>query len=297
MSINGYFSTGLVVGAVAEICILLPMRLGFVYASLLLGIGLGTDTTRTRFSVYRANLAALQEIETQTPKVWWDRTHVSACRPKNIAEIVAPVEIRLADPEKGFHFVAPVRGRLNSGFGFRRGWQFHFGLDIDLKTGDTVVAAMDGEVRLAGYDPGGYGYFCVIAHPNGLETVYGHFSRLLVTSETLVKAGDPIGLGGSTGYSTGPHLHFEVRFMGEPVDVSALIDFENGQLLEPILMISAETFKHLSQLHSAVYHIVRPGESLSVIARRYGVTVRYLTALNGLSTRSVLRPGQRLRVR
>jgi LysM repeat protein len=85
--------------------------------------------------------------------------------------------------------------------------------------------------------------------------------------------------------------------MGEPVDVSALIDFENGQLLEPVLTISAETFKHLSQLHSAVYHIVRPGESLNVIARRYGVTVRYLIALNGLSTRSVLRPGQRLRVR
>lgn len=273
------------------------MRLGFVYASLLLGIGLGIDTTRTRFSVYRANLAALQNIETQTPKVWWDRTHVGACRPKNIAEIVAPVEIRLADPERGFHFVAPVRGRLNSGFGFRRGWQFHFGLDIDLHTGDTVVAAMDGEVRLAGYDPGGYGYFCVIAHPNGLETVYGHFSRLLVTPEMVVKAGDPIGLGGSTGYSTGPHLHFEVRFMGEPVDVSALIDFENGQLLEPVLTISAETFRHLSQLHSAVYHIVRSGESLYVIARRYGVTVRYLTALNGLSTRSVLRPGQRLRVR
>ncbi len=297
MSISGYFSTGLVVGVVAEICILLPMRLGFVHASLLLGIGLGIDTTRPRLSVYGANLAALQQIEAQTPKVWWDRTHVSACRPKNIAEIVAPVEIRLADPEKGFHFVAPVRGRLNSGFGFRRGWQFHFGLDIDLHTGDTVVAAMDGEVRLAGYDPGGYGYFCVIAHPNGLETVYGHFSRLLVTPEMVVKAGDPIGLGGSTGYSTGPHLHFEVRFMGEPIDVSALIDFENGELIEPVLTISAETFKHLTQLRSAIYHTVRRGESLYLIARRYGVTVRYLCALNGLSSRSILRPGQRLRVR
>jgi len=280
-----------------KICILLRMRLGFVYALSLLGIGLGLDTTRTRLSGYRANLAALQQIEAQTPKVWWDRAHVSACRPKNIAELVAPVEIYLADPDKGFHFVVPVRGRLNSGFGFRRGWQFHFGLDIDLRTGDTVVAAMDGEVRLAGYDPGGYGYFCVIAHPNGLETVYGHFSRLLVMPEMVVKAGDPIGLGGSTGYSTGPHLHFEVRFMGEPIDVSALIDFENGELLEPVLTISAETFKHLSQLRSAVYHTVRRGESLYSIARRYGVTVRYLCALNGLSNRSILRPGQRLRVR
>jgi len=273
------------------------MRLGFVYVPLLLGTALGTDTTRIRPPAYKTNLMALQQLESQAPKVWWDRQHVNACRSKNITELIAPVEIRLSDPEGGYHFVVPVRGRLNSGFGFRRGWQFHFGLDIDLKVGDTVVAAMDGEVRLAGYDPGGYGYFCVIAHPNGLETVYGHFSRLLVTPETPVKAGDPIGLGGSTGYSTGPHLHFEIRFMGEPIDASALIDFENGELIEPVLTISAETFKHLAQLRSAVYHTVRRGESLYLIARRYGVTVRYLCALNGLSTRSVLRPGQRLRVR
>lgn len=273
------------------------MRLGFVYVPLLLGIAFTTDTTRSRLPAYKVNLLALQQLEQQAPKVWWDRQHVNACRSKNITELIAPVEIRLSDPEKGVHFVVPVHGRLTSGFGFRRGWQFHFGLDIDLKTGDTVVAAMDGEVRLAGYDPGGYGYFCVIAHPNGLETVYGHFSRLLVTPETPVKAGDPIGLGGSTGYSTGPHLHFEIRFMGEPIDFSALIDFENGELIEPVLAISAETFKHLSQLRSAVYHTVQRGESLYLIARRYGITVRYLCALNGISTRSVLRPGQRLRVR
>jgi murein DD-endopeptidase MepM/ murein hydrolase activator NlpD len=273
------------------------MRLGFVYAPLFLGISLAIDTTRTRLSSYKANFASLLQLEAQTAKVWWDRQSVNACRPKNIIELIAPVEIRLSEPDKNFHFVVPVRGPVNSGFGFRRGWQFHYGLDIDLKTGDTVVAAMDGEVRLAGYDPGGYGYFCVIAHPNGLETVYGHFSRLLVTPEMVVKAGDPIGLGGSTGYSTGPHLHFEVRFMGEPIDVSALIDFENGELIEPVLTISAETFKHLSQLRSAVYHTVRRGESLYSIARRYGVTVRYLCALNGLSNRSILRPGQRLRVR
>ncbi len=273
------------------------MRLGFVYLLLSLGIVSGTDTTRTRTSTYYANLIGLQQMEIQAPKVWWDREHVNAYRPKNISELIAPVEIRLSDPEKGFYFVVPVRGRLNSGFGFRRGWQFHFGLDIDLKIGDTVVAAMDGEVRLAGYDPGGYGYFCVIAHPNGLETVYGHFSRLLVTPEMVVKAGDPIGLGGSTGYSTGPHLHFEIRFMGEPIDASALIDFENGELIEPVLTISAETFKHLSTIRSAMYHTVRQGESLYLIARRYGITVRYLCALNGLSTRTILRPGQRLRVR
>ncbi len=271
------------------------MRL-FLYLALGLGILLATDSTKSAAG-FRAYYAGLQKIEESLPRVWWDRQWVNACRPKNISEIVASVEIRLQDLETGFSFVVPVRGRLNSGFGFRRGWQFHYGLDIDLHTGDTVVAAMDGEVRLAGYDPGGYGWFCVIAHPNGLETVYGHFSKLLVAPETPVKAGEPIGLGGSTGYSTGSHLHFEVRFMGEPVDVSALIDFENGVLLEPVLTITPETFKHLSQLRSAVYHVVRRGESLYTIGRRYGVSVRYLCALNGISPKAILRPGQRLRVK
>lgn len=266
---------------------LIPLCTGWAWA---------TDTTLTRAS-RKALYASLERLSDNLPKVWWDRQWVNACRPKDIRSVVAPVRVRLQDPEHGQYFVVPIRGALNSGFGFRRGWQFHFGLDIDLRVGDTVVAAMDGEVRLAGYDPGGYGYFCVIAHPNGLETVYGHFSRLLVEPEQLVKAGDPIGLGGSTGRSTGPHLHFEIRFMGEPVDVSALIDFPNGELLESEIHITPQTFSHLATLWSAVYHTVRRGESLYTIARRYGISVRYLCALNGLSTRSILRPGQRLRVR
>lgn len=274
------------------------MQRFFWLLSLLPGWAWATDTTRTvTKTAERALYAGLEQLSAQLPRVWWDRQWVNACRPKDIRSIVAPVRITLEDAERGFHFVVPVRGRLNSGFGFRRGWQFHYGLDIDLRTGDTVVAAMDGEVRLAGYDPGGYGYFCVIAHPNGVETVYGHFSRLLVTQEQMVKAGDPIGLGGSTGYSTGPHLHFELRFMGEPVDVSALIDFEQGMLLERTLEISTETFAHIGKVQGAIYHVVRSGESLYSISRRYGVTVRYLAALNGLSNRSILRPGQRLRVR
>jgi murein DD-endopeptidase MepM/ murein hydrolase activator NlpD len=273
------------------------MQRSFWLLSLLIGWAWATDTTKVTAGYYKALYAGLEQLSEKLPKVWWDRQWVGACRPKDIRTLLSPVRIPLEDPEAGLYFVVPVKGALNSGFGFRRGWQFHFGLDIDLHTGDTVVAAMDGEVRLAGYDPGGYGYFCVIAHPNGLETVYGHFSRLLVSPEQEVKAGDPIGLGGSTGRSTGPHLHFEVRFMGEPVDVSAIIDFANGQLIERELHITPETFSHLGTLSSAIYHTVRPGESFYLIARRYGVTVRYLCALNGLSPRSILRPGQRLRVR
>lgn len=265
--------------------------------SLLLSLAWANDSTRSATFRSRALYAGLEQLSAQLPRVWWDRQWVNACRPKDIRSMIVPVRIPLEDSLHGLTFVVPIRGRLNSGFGYRRGWRFHYGLDIDLKVGDTVVAAMDGEVRLAGWDPQGYGYFCVIAHPNGLETVYGHFSRLLVKPEQLVKAGEPIGLGGSTGYSTGPHLHFEMRFMGEPIDASNVIDFENGLLLEREILISAETFAHLGTLHSAIYHTVRQGESLYTIGRRYGVSVRYLAALNGLSPKSPLRPGQRLRIK
>ncbi|MCS7188317.1 MAG: LysM peptidoglycan-binding domain-containing protein [Bacteroidia bacterium] len=85
--------------------------------------------------------------------------------------------------------------------------------------------------------------------------------------------------------------------MGEPIDISAIIDFQNGELLENELHITHETFAHLSALTAAVYHTVRRGESLYLIARKYRISVRRLCALNGLSTRSILRPGQRLRVK
>ncbi|MEN2992408.1 MAG: M23 family metallopeptidase [Bacteroidia bacterium] len=271
-----------------------------VFILLLSLSGIAGDSSKVVAARSRKLYEGLERLSEQLPKMWWDRRWLAPFRPQDITALLAPnlpITIKLQASEEALSFIVPVRGALNSGFGFRWGWQFHYGLDIDLRLGDTVVAAMDGEVRLAGYDPGGYGYYCVIAHPNGLETVYGHFSRLLVTPETQVKAGQPIGLGGSTGLSTGPHLHFEVRFLGEPIDVSALIDFPNGQLLERELHLSRETFAHLKTLRNAVYHTVRPGECLSVIARRYRVSVGYLCRLNGLSSRSVLRVGQRLRIR
>lgn len=286
-------------------------------SSLILSWAWASDTTRVAFqkSEHRTLYAGLEQLSNSLPRVWWDRQWVSACRPKDIRTVIEPVRITLEDPEKDFYFVVPIRGYMGSGFGYRWGWQFHFGFDVSLRVGDTVVAAMDGEVRLAGYDPGGYGYYCVIAHPNGTETVYGHFSRVLVTKEQIVKAGDPVGLGGSTGYSTGPHLHFELRFMGEPVNLSGMIDFSTGTLLQRELVLDKSSFAHLGTITpaslmrphrygrryatsaGAAYHTVRSGESLYSISRRYGVTVGRLAALNGISAQSVIRPGQRLRVR
>lgn len=122
----------------------------------------------------------------------------------------------------------PVPGHVTSNYGYRRRFgRIHRGIDLKLSVGDTVRAAFDGKIRLTKFERRGYGYYVVIRHDNGMETVYGHLSRFLVKSDQRVKAGEPIALGGNTGRSSGPHLHFETRFMGVAINPTEIIDFEN----------------------------------------------------------------------
>ncbi len=116
----------------------------------------------------------------------------------------------------------PARGRIVSGFGYRRhplwgGTHFHTGVDIAAPYGAPVRAADSGEVIFAGWWDG-FGKSVVINHGKGITTVYGHMSRLYVRSGQVIGKGQVVGLIGSTGYSTGPHLHFEVRVKGKPVN-------------------------------------------------------------------------------
>lgn len=125
-------------------------------------------------------------------------------------------------------YYPPVQTRVTSNYGYRpRFRRMHRGIDLSLHVGDTVRCAFDGKVRLTKFERRGYGYYVVIRHDNGMETVYGHLSKFLVKPDQRVKAGEPIALGGSTGRSTGPHLHFETRYLGMPINPAAIIDFEN----------------------------------------------------------------------
>lgn len=99
------------------------------------------------------------------------------------------------------NFTIPVEGPVTSNFGRRGSRRYHYGIDIKAQTGDTIYAAFDGKIRVKQYDRRGYGYFVVIRHINGLETVYGHLSKFLVTENDFVMSGDPIGLAGNTGRS------------------------------------------------------------------------------------------------
>ncbi len=117
----------------------------------------------------------------------------------------------------------PIVGKLESGFGGRRnpfggsGYEFHTGQDIDAQTGDPVVAGATGTVTFAGVQ-NGYGNLVVIDHGGGLTTRYGHLSHIDVAQSQTVTRGEFIGRVGSTGRSTGPHLHYEIRINDEPVD-------------------------------------------------------------------------------
>ena len=124
-------------------------------------------------------------------------------------------------------FFMPTSSRIvTSNFGARWGRQ-HKGLDIKVYVGDTIRAAFSGKIRIVNYEPKGYGKYVVIRHHNGLETIYGHMSKHLVVENQDVKAGEPIGLGGNTGRSTGSHLHFETRLCGVALNPALMFDFHN----------------------------------------------------------------------
>ena len=124
-----------------------------------------------------------------------------------------------------FIFAWPLDGdyRISSQFGTRTDpingvVKTHGGTDIAAATGTPILAAADGTVEIAGYNAGGYGYYVKLSHGDGYETLYGHCSVLLVSTGQPVKQGQVIAKVGSTGHSTGPHLHFEVRYNGNKVN-------------------------------------------------------------------------------
>lgn len=191
----------------------------------------------------------------------------------------------------------PCSGSMTSGFGPRKG-RMHYGVDLDLNTGDPVVSAFAGMVRISKYNRS-FGNVVVVRHYNGLETVYAHLSKRHVKPGQLVEAGDTLGLGGNTGRSFGSHLHFEVRFLDQPIDPALVFDLANGTIKARTFDMHKGVFASIAAAKAGLaarkYHTVRRGDTLSAISRRYGTPVTTLCKLNGIGRNSVIRPGQRIR--
>lgn len=199
-------------------------------------------------------------------------------------------------------FYPPNVNVVTSECGERWG-RFHAGTDMRLKIGDTVRSAFDGKVRITrvGMRRKGYGYFVMIRHANGLETLYGHMSKILVKPNQCVKAGEAIGLGGNTGRSTGPHLHFEFRYLGNPINPKHILEMKDDSVYvkaETYLIERKASFKEYNDyLHSPIkYYKIRQGDNLGRIARKYHTTVSRLCKLNHIKSTTILRVGRRLRV-
>jgi murein DD-endopeptidase MepM/ murein hydrolase activator NlpD len=213
-------------------------------------------------------------------------------------EFDSPIWITLYDTTKGQYWAMPHRKtHINSRFGFR-GYRFHFGTDLELDIGDTIRAPFDGIVRAVGYDGRGYGNYIVVRHYNGFETLFGHLSRIDVESQQIVKANETLGMGGSTGRSSGPHLHYEVRYQGNAIDTELLYDYDKWAIKSDKFYLTPAAFKYtFTRSRKVMYHRIRPNDTFLGIARKYGVSMHRLFRLNHMNKNSHLRAGRRLRIK
>ena len=246
---------------------------------------------------------------------FWDTTNISAYKGVKLDSLPKSVAINLVDSLKNFRY--PYVGRITSRYGIRHR-KAHNGIDIALKVGDTICAAFDGRVRFSKATDTGYGTLVIIRHDNGLETYHGHLSARLVEEGDRVVAGQPIALGGNSGRSTGPHLHFETRYYGQSFDPERLINFKTGELRRDCFLLkkgyfsiyskysqdfNAEEERYAAEKKETAlsaekrYYKVRKGDYLGLIAKRNHTTVSAICRLNGIKSTTVLQIGRVLRVK
>lgn len=246
---------------------------------------------------------------------YWDMEKISPYREVALSSIPNATPIQLVDSLRAYRF--PIKGRITSRYGLRRKVN-HNGIDIAVKVGDTICSTFNGVVRFSKATDTGYGTLVIVRHDNGLETYHGHLSKRLVEAGDRVVAGQPIALGGNSGRSTGPHLHFECRYMGQSFDPERIINFNTGDLRREELLLKrayfsiyskyeqdwngekllAEADKKENELSAERrYYKVRSGDYLGLIAKRNYTTVAAICRLNGISANAVLPVGKVLRVK
>ena len=260
----------------------------------------------------------------QKPEVYnthWETTSVNPYQ-KPVEKLPDAWSIWLVDSLSQFH--CPYKGSIWPGgkYGPRKNRR-HQGVDLPLTVGTPIYATFPGKVRVSRYSESGYGHYVVIRHENGLETFYAHLSEKNVAVGDWVNAGQVIGLGGSTGRSTGPHLHYEVRYQGFSFDPEWIIDFKKGTLRQRLFVLKKKYFgvNHADPQNfedevpeekkneaakpattptsssGAVYHVIVSGDTLYALAVRNNTSVASICRLNNITENTVLQLGQKLRIK
>ena len=245
----------------------------------------------------------------------WDEVNSNPYK-MQLTDLPAAWSLWLVDSLDQYHCPYQAEVYHRGKFGMRRGRR-HQGVDIPLKTGDPVYATFTGKVRMSKYF-GAYGNVIVIRHENGIETFYAHLSKRHVEAGDWVNAGDVIGLGGSTGRSTGPHLHYETRYNGFAFDPQWLIDFKTGDLRHRLFVLKKKYFniysnyeqdfedemkneeddkKEDAEREAMRWYTIKSGDTLGRIAINNGTTVNALCRLNGIKPTTTLKIGRKIRVR
>ncbi|TAE18817.1 MAG: LysM peptidoglycan-binding domain-containing protein [Bacteroidetes bacterium] len=227
----------------------------------------------------------------------WDSNNINPYG-KKASIFKDTIQMRLYNLPEGEYWASPLEKTLQtSSFGPRWG-TFHTGVDLDLKMGTPVAATFDGIVRISTFE-NGYGNYVVLRHRNGLETLYGHFSKRAVEVGQIVKAGQIIGYGGSTGWSTGPHLHLETRYEGNTINPLLIYDFSKPQIIiSEYFTLMPHHFEHLgNKMRQIPMHIVALGDTLPIISAKYNIPVDTLAKINNLTASSELKVGQKIRLK
>ena len=163
--------------------------------------------------MYDTETKEFSEVDTTVAALYKKKVVVK--KPVSTGKVNTSTKISYKKTPISLNFIRPISGTITSRFGAVSGLRVsnHTGLDIAAKTGTAIKAAAAGTVTFAGYK-GSYGYLIVVSHGNGIETYYGHCSKLYKTAGTHVNQGEVIAAVGNTGNSTGPHLHLEIRVNG-----------------------------------------------------------------------------------
>lgn len=277
---------------------------------------LAKQGTGSNINMSTENFIKLMEEEEPEPDIYTEGWNSRSVNPFKDADVPQTATLNVT----GYH--SPVPGKVTSPYGYRaRFGRMHKGVDIPLRSNDTVYAAFSGKVRLTNYEPKGYGNYVIMRHGNKLETVYGHLNKILVKRDQYVQAGQPIGLGGSTGRSTGPHLHFETRFMGYAINPEGIINFNNGTVHTDQYVFSKNTYQQARSFGpankevasaqteqpkqsryqkasaSVATYTVKAGDSLASIAKSYGISTTTLRRLNSMNSADKIHVGQVLKVK
>lgn len=265
-----------------------------------LALRLALDSLQSKMTAEMRNEAAAILLRTPEIQANWTEEGSLWSSFEGISKIDTTRLDLLVGSEKYFY---NYYGSFNWGYGPRWG-RMHRGWDLGLEVGDTVRSNFNGIVRYAEYNDGGYGNCVIVAHSNGIETLYGHLEKILCQRGDLVFAGEVLGLGGTTGRSTGPHLHNEWRYRGHSFDPIISVDtvahsLKSTKLTLTSILFAPPSSSELSKSAGSrkTYHTVRSGETLSSIARKYKTTVSKIIKLNNLKNPDRLSIGRKLRVK